>query len=66
MAHHFSDLRGLPRWHPDPLVRETLDRIRRCGWAVTAVSDECTFHSHECEAPDYSFAYTTGLRSSAP
>lgn len=62
MAHPFSDLRGLPRWHPDPLVRETLERIRRCGWAVTAVSDECTFHSHECEAPDCSFAYSTGLR----
>ncbi|MGW8811378.1 MULTISPECIES: DUF4262 domain-containing protein [Gordonia] len=29
---------------------------------MTAVSDECTFHSHECEAPDCSFAYTTGLR----
>ncbi|MET4167685.1 hypothetical protein ABID74_003611 [Gordonia terrae] len=33
MAHPFSDLRGLPRRHPDPLVRETHERVRRCGWA---------------------------------
>uniref|UniRef100_UPI003D91F213 DUF4262 domain-containing protein n=1 Tax=Gordonia sp. B7-2 TaxID=3420932 RepID=UPI003D91F213 len=62
MADHASDLRGLPRWHPDPLVRETLDRIRRCGWAVTAISDQCSCASTECTAPECSFAYTTGLR----
>ncbi|MGV9713824.1 DUF4262 domain-containing protein [Gordonia sp. NPDC003424] len=60
MSDHDSAIRGLRRWHPDPLVQETIATIRRCGWAVTAISELCTCGSAECEPPDCSFAYTTG------
>lgn len=62
MPDHDLALRGLPRWHPDPLVRATLDRIRRYGWAVTAVGNECQHDSPTCVPPECAFAYTTGLR----
>jgi hypothetical protein len=42
-------------------VNATITRIRANGWAVTAVSEECECNSPECEPPDCSFAYTSGL-----
>jgi Domain of unknown function (DUF4262) len=61
MSDHASAIKGLPRWHRDPLVQSAIGRIRGHGWAVTAVSDECDCDSAECIPPDCSFAYTTGL-----
>lgn len=61
MSDHAAAVRGLPRWYRDPRVNATISRIRAHGWAVTAVSEECECNSPECEPPDCSFAYTTGL-----
>ncbi|RPA61177.1 DUF4262 domain-containing protein [Gordonia oryzae] len=61
MADHAAAIRGIPRWHPDTLVRETLSTIRRFGWAVTAVGDGCSCGDSRCAPPDCAFAYTTGL-----
>ncbi|MGC5247210.1 DUF4262 domain-containing protein [Gordonia sp. DT219] len=61
MADHAAAIRGIPRWHPDPIIRETLATIRRFGWAVTAVSDECACGDAACLPPECAFAYTTGL-----
>ena len=52
---------GLPRWHPDPRVRETIARIRRFGWVVNGVSDICEHCEAAGETPNTSFAYTVGL-----
>lgn len=60
MSDHTSAIRGLRRWHPDPMVRDTIETIRRYGWAVTAISDQCACGSPECAPPECSFAYTTG------
>jgi hypothetical protein len=61
MTDHTAAIRGLPRWHRNPRVNATIARIRAHGWAVTAVSEECECRSPECDPPDCSFAYTTGL-----
>ncbi|GAC66268.1 DUF4262 domain-containing protein [Gordonia soli] len=61
MSDHAAAIRGLPRWHPNPHVRATIDTIRRSGWQVTAVSDLCACAGPDCTAPDCSFAYTSGL-----
>lgn len=61
MADRISAVPGLPRWHPNPIVRASIARIREHGWAVTAVSDECMFDTDECDAPECAFAYTSGL-----
>ncbi|WP_299571518.1 DUF4262 domain-containing protein [uncultured Williamsia sp.] len=61
MTDHRITVPGLPRWHPDPRVRETIDRIRRFGWAVNAVSDICEQCEAAGETPECSFAYTVGL-----
>lgn len=61
MSDHTAAIKGLPRWHPDPLVNETITKIRAHGWAVTAISDECQCGSAVCVPPDCSFGYTTGL-----
>ncbi|MFW0784039.1 DUF4262 domain-containing protein [Gordonia sp. CPCC 206044] len=62
MSDHAAAIRGLRRWHPSPIVQDTITRIRRHGWAVTAVSQVCEYcRSDRCEAPDCSFAYTTGV-----
>ncbi|MFW0792170.1 DUF4262 domain-containing protein [Gordonia sp. CPCC 205515] len=60
MSDHTSAIRGLRRWHPNPLVRETIATIRSYGWAITAISEQCTCGSPACAPPDCSFAYTTG------
>lgn len=54
-------MRDLPRWHPNPFVRSTVDAIRKRGWQVTAVGKNCTRTSPECTAPECPFAYTSGL-----
>ncbi|MGW0038012.1 DUF4262 domain-containing protein [Gordonia sp. NPDC003376] len=61
MADHAAAIAGLPRWHPDPLVRGTIDTIRRAGWAVTAVGDACTCGRADCVPPLCAFAYTSGM-----
>ncbi|GAA2065826.1 DUF4262 domain-containing protein [Williamsia deligens] len=61
MADHDITAPGLPRWHPDPRVRETITRIRRFGWVVNAVSDICEDCEAAGEMPDRTFAYTVGL-----
>lgn len=61
MSDHAAAIKGLPRWHRDPLVNATIGKIRAHGWAVTAVSDECECGSADCSPPDCSFGYTTGL-----
>ncbi|GGF25009.1 DUF4262 domain-containing protein [Williamsia phyllosphaerae] len=61
MTDRHADRRGLPRWHPSPLVQSAITTIRALGWSVMAVSDECSCASLECEPPDCSFAYTSGL-----
>ncbi len=61
MSDHDSAIRGLPRWHPNPHVRSSIDTIRRNGWQVTAVSDLCSCSSPDCVPPDCPFAYTAGL-----
>lgn len=58
MSDHAAAIKGLPRWHRDPLVNATIGRIRAHGWAV---SDECECDSADCRPPDCSFGYTTGL-----
>ena len=61
MTDHDTTARGLPRWHPDPRIRETIARIRRFGWVVNAVSDICEHCEAAGETPDRTFAYTVGL-----
>ncbi|AZG48379.1 DUF4262 domain-containing protein [Gordonia insulae] len=61
MSDHAAAIRGLRRWHPNPLIQETIHRIRECGWAVTAVSEQCSCQSDDCRPPECSFAYTSGL-----
>ncbi|MXP20518.1 DUF4262 domain-containing protein [Gordonia sp. HNM0687] len=61
MSDHAAAIRGLPRWHPEPLVQDTIHRIRAHGWSVTAVSELCAECSEDCEVPDCAFAYSTGL-----
>jgi hypothetical protein len=52
MSDHAAAMRGLPRWHPNPFVRSTIETIRRHGWEVTAVGET---------SADCPFAYTAGL-----
>lgn len=54
MSDHAAAIPGLPRWHPNPMIRSTIETIRRCGWQVTSVGEG--YERVEC-----SFAYTTGL-----
>lgn len=65
MSDHASAIRGIPRWHPNPLVQDALHRIRSYGWSVTAVSELCKYCAAEGktpeEIPDTAFAYTAGL-----
>ncbi|GAA3697619.1 DUF4262 domain-containing protein [Gordonia hankookensis] len=61
MSDHAAAIRGLRRWHPNPLVQDTINRIRAHGWAVTAISEQCSCPSDECHPPDCSFAYTSGM-----
>lgn len=61
MSDHAAAIRGLRRWHPNPLVQDTINRIRAHGWAVTAISEQCSCRSDECHPPDCSFAYTSGM-----
>ncbi|GAA1479928.1 hypothetical protein GCM10009624_03680 [Gordonia sinesedis] len=59
---HAEAYRGLRRWHPNPMVQSAIDRIRRHGWAITAVSELCVYcDSAECPPPDCPFAYTSGM-----
>lgn len=61
MTDHRIVVPGLPRWHPDPRVRDTIDRIRRFGWVVNSVTDIC----EDCRAagatPEITLTYTVGL-----
>ncbi len=63
MSDHAAAIRGLPRWHPNPLIRSTIETIRRCGWQVTSVGEA----DAEFDAPpagartECGFSYTSGL-----
>ncbi|GAB85263.1 DUF4262 domain-containing protein [Gordonia rubripertincta] len=59
MSDHAAAIRGLPRWHPNPVIRSTIDTIRRCGWQVTSVG-EGSPEANSREA-DCGFSYTAGL-----
>lgn len=61
MTDHDTTAPALPRWHPDPRVRETIARVRRFGWVVNGVSDICEHCEAAGETPERAFAYTVGL-----
>lgn len=61
MSDHAAAIRGLRRLHPNPVIQDTINRIRAHGWAVTAISEQCSCRSGNCSSPDCSFAYTSGL-----
>lgn len=61
MTDHDTTAPALPRWHPDPRVRETIARVRRLGWVVNGVSDICEHCEAAGETPESAFAYTVGL-----
>lgn len=54
-----SPRRTLPRWHPDPLARSAIERIRSCGLAVTAHDRLCADHAHDHDDA-CPYAYTSG------
>ncbi|MGJ0117668.1 DUF4262 domain-containing protein [Williamsia sp. MIQD14] len=55
-------LPGLPRWHADPQVRDTIHRIRNVGMAITVAEGLCATHANDPEAVAAScpYAYTSG------
>lgn len=62
MADRIHAVPGLPRWHPNPIVRSVIERIRIHGWAVTAVGEHCMVEGCDgSDQPDCPFAYTSGL-----
>jgi hypothetical protein len=63
MTDHDITVPGLPRWHPDPSVRATLDRVREFGWTIIAVSDiceECAKNGGSPDVPECTFGYSVG------
>ncbi len=63
MTDHRITVPGLPRWHPDPAVRKSIDRIREFGWTIIAVSDiceECVRKGETPEVPECTFGYSVG------
>ena len=63
MTDHEITVPGLPRWHPHPSVRTTIDRVREFGWTIIAVSDlceECAKNGEEPEVPECTFGYSVG------
>ncbi|WP_328858581.1 DUF4262 domain-containing protein [Williamsia herbipolensis] len=55
-------LPGMPRWHDDPVVRDTISRIRNFGLAITVAEDLCATHAKDPEARAAAcpYAYTSG------
>lgn len=58
MSDHAAAIRGLPRWHPNPVIRSTIDTIRRNGWQVTSVDEGA---SDAIPGADCAYSYTAGL-----
>ncbi|MDL9936672.1 DUF4262 domain-containing protein [Gordonia sp. ABSL1-1] len=62
MSDHAAAMLGLPRWHPNPYVRASIEAIRRHGRQITAVEVTCDCpNPPSCDHPDCSFSYTSGL-----
>ncbi|MEO9329798.1 DUF4262 domain-containing protein [Gordonia aurantiaca] len=63
MSDHAAAIRGLPRWHPNPVIRSTIETIRRCGWQVTSVGEGTVDSSAGAEAgsAECGHSYTAGL-----
>ncbi|MFE0750450.1 DUF4262 domain-containing protein [Gordonia sp. NPDC058843] len=68
MSDHAAAIRGLPRWHPNPLIRSTIETIRRCGWQVTSVGEpDSEFDARDVRTPsdraqtECGYSYTAGL-----
>ncbi|OUC79836.1 DUF4262 domain-containing protein [Gordonia lacunae] len=68
MSDHAAAIRGLPRWHPNPLIRSTIETIRRCGWQVTSVGEaDAEFDGRTVRTrgeqilPECGYSYTAGL-----
>lgn len=57
MSDHAAAIPGLPRWHPNPVIRSTIETIRRCGWQVTSIGEGAS----EPDATECGFSYTAGL-----
>ncbi|MBD0860920.1 DUF4262 domain-containing protein [Gordonia sp. zg691] len=61
MPDHAAAIRGLPRWHPNPVIRSTIETIRRCGWQVTSVGESADVDDTSGNTTDCGFSYTAGL-----
>ncbi|WP_238422466.1 DUF4262 domain-containing protein [Gordonia sp. 'Campus'] len=61
MSDHAAAIRGLPRWHPNPVIRSTIETIRRCGWQVTAIGESVPEFDEASTPTECCFSYTAGL-----